>query len=134
VRIAILGIGLIGGSLAAALRARGVTATIVGCAPGGDAARAQEIGLVDEAFTDPVAAVRGADWVVLAAPVPVMGSLMAQIAPALGAATRITDCGSTKRSVVESARAAFGSAFSRYVAGRQSRPLPRPPLGALSGQ
>jgi len=117
VRIAILGIGLIGGSLAAALRARGVAASIAGCAPGDDAARASELGLVDEAFTDPVAAVQGADWVVLAAPVPAMDSLMRSIAPVLGAATRITDCGSTKRSVVESARSALGAAFSRYVAG-----------------
>lgn len=116
-RIAIIGIGLIGGSLAAALRARGVTASIAGCAPGDDAARARELGLVDEAFTDPVAAVQGADWVVLAAPVPAMDGLMRSIAPALGAATRITDCGSTKRSVVESARSALGAAFSRYVAG-----------------
>lgn len=117
VRIAIIGIGLIGGSLAAALRARGVTASIAGCAPGDDAARARELGLVDDAFTDPVAAVQGADWVVLAAPVPAMETLMRAIAPALGAATRITDCGSTKRSVVESARNALGAAFSRYVAG-----------------
>lgn len=116
-RIAIIGIGLIGGSLAAALRARGVTASIAGCAPGDDAARARELGLVDEAFTDPVAAVQGADWVVLAAPVPAMDGLMRSIAPVLGAATRITDCGSTKRSVVESARSALGAAFSRYVAG-----------------
>jgi prephenate dehydrogenase len=117
VRIAILGVGLIGGSLAAALRARAVDASIAGFAPGGDAARACEIGLVDEAFTDPVAAVQGADWVVLAAPVPAMGSLMQTIAPALGPSTRITDCGSTKRSVVEAARAALGPAFARYVAG-----------------
>lgn len=116
-RIAILGIGLIGGSIAAALRARGVPASLAGCAPGGDAARALELGLIDEAFTDPVAAVQGADWVVLAAPVPVLGALMSTIAPALGPETRITDCGSTKRSVVESARAALGHAFSRYVAG-----------------
>jgi len=117
VRIAILGIGLIGGSLAAALRARGVGASIAGCAPGGDAARARDIGLVDEAFTDPVAAVQGADWVVLSAPVPAMSALMHTIAPALGPATRITDCGSTKRSVVDSARSAFGAAFARYVPG-----------------
>lgn len=116
-RIAILGVGLIGGSLAAALRARGVSASIAGYAPGADAARALEIGLVDEAFADPVAAVQGADWVVLAAPVPAMAGLMRQIAPALGAMTRITDCGSTKRSVVDSAREAFGPAFARYVAG-----------------
>ena len=116
-RIAILGIGLIGGSFAAALRARGVSASIAGCAPGTDAARALELGLVDEAFTDPLAAVRGADWVVLAAPVPALPGLMATIAPALGPDTRITDCGSTKRSVVDAARAALGPAFARYVAG-----------------
>jgi prephenate dehydrogenase len=117
VRIAILGIGLIGGSLAAALRARGVDASIAACAPGGDAARARDIGLVDDAYTDPVAAVRGADWVVLAAPVPAMRSLMQAIAPALGPDTRLTDCGSTKRSVVEAARATLGPAFARYVPG-----------------
>lgn len=116
-RIAILGIGLIGGSVAAALRARGVAASIVACAPGTDAVRARELGLIDEAFTDPVAAVRGADWVLLAAPVPTLGGLMSAIAPALGSHTRITDCGSTKRSVVEAARVALGPVFNRYVAG-----------------
>ncbi len=116
-RVAILGTGLIGGSVAAALRTAQPALSIAGCAPQGDAGRAKELGLIDEAFTDAASAVAGADWVVLAAPVPVLPDLLSTIAPALGAATRLTDCGSTKRSVVEAARMRLGHAFDRFVPG-----------------
>ncbi len=116
-RIAIIGIGMIGGSFAAALRARAHPAVIAAFSPGGDAARARELGLVDEVYPDAASAVRGADWVVLAAPVPALPALFREIRPVLGAATRITDCGSTKASVVQAARAELGEAFDRFVAG-----------------
>lgn len=116
-RVALLGTGLIGGSLAAAWRSRSAPVSIAGFALGGDAERARELGLIDQVFTDPAEAVAGADWVVFAAPVPTLPGLMSEIAPALGTVTRLTDCGSTKSSVVQAARARLGEAFDRFVPG-----------------
>ena len=67
-RVAILGLGLIGGSVAAALKAGGAPLQIAGWAPGGDARAGREAGWLDVACASAAEAVRGADWVVLAAP------------------------------------------------------------------
>ena len=114
-RVAVLGVGLIGGSVAAAARARRVASELVGYSPGGDAQRAQALGLVDSAAPDAASAARGADLIVLAAPIPAIPGLLAQIAEALGPHSLVTDTASTKRSVVAAARAALGPAFARFV-------------------
>ncbi len=116
-RIAILGVGLIGGSVAAALRAGHGDVSIAGFAAGGDAERALEIGLIDEACRTAAAAVADADWVILAAPVTALPQLMADCSGALAARARLTDCGSTKRSVVAAAREMLGAAFDRFIPG-----------------
>jgi prephenate dehydrogenase len=116
-RIAILGTGLIGGSVAAALKTGKRRVVLAGYSPGADARRALELGLIDEAFTDPASAVVGADWVVLAAPIPALADLMSAIVPALEPQTILTDCASTKRSVVDAARERLGEAFDRFVPG-----------------
>jgi prephenate dehydrogenase len=116
-RVCILGAGLIGGSLAAALRSGGHEGFMTGYSPAPDGARAQVLGLIDRCAESPVSAVAGADWVVLAAPVMQMPALLQAIAPAIGPTTLITDCGSTKLSVIEAARVHLGAAFDRFVAG-----------------
>jgi len=116
-RAAILGVGLIGGSVAAALRRAGLAAEIVGSSPGQDARTAHAIGLVDHCEPDAARAVKGADLVVLAAPIPAIAALFPVIAPHLDADAVITDCASTKRSTVDAARAALGDAFARFVPG-----------------
>jgi prephenate dehydrogenase len=117
-QLTIIGVGLIGGSLARALKRAAAVGKIVGS--GRDAAhlqRAQALGVIDRAETDMAAAVEGADIVLVAAPVGAMESIFAVIAPSLSADTILTDAGSTKASVVEAARAAFGELPANFVPG-----------------
>jgi prephenate dehydrogenase len=116
-RIAILGVGLIGGSIAAALREAGGGVEIAGHAPGDDAQVARALGLIDIACDTPEQAVAGAGLVVVAAPVPEMPALFARIRGALDPQALVTDCGSTKRSVIDAARRELGDAFLRFVPG-----------------
>ena len=115
-RIAVLGLGLIGGSVAAAARARGVAGEVVGYAPGADAALALELGLLDRMAESAAQAVDGVDFVVLAAPIPALPGLLDEIAANLGDQALLTDVASTKRSTIAAARSALGSRFSRFVA------------------
>jgi len=115
-RIAVLGLGLIGGSVAAAARARGVAGEVVGYAPGADAALALELGLLDRMAESAAQAVDGVDLVVLAAPIPAMPGLFDEIAANLGDQALLTDVASTKRSTIAAARSALGSRFARFVA------------------
>lgn len=112
---AVIGTGLIGGSVAAGLRARGLTATIRGHAPGPDATRALELGLVDSVCDDVAETVDGADLVVLAAPIPAMPALFAAIRDRVGVDALVVDCASTKQSTIAAAAAVGGSAFARFV-------------------
>ena len=115
-RIAVLGVGLIGGSIAAAARERGLADRVVGFAPGHDAPEALRLGLLDAVAADAASAVEGADLVVLAAPVPALPALLAQIAPRLAADAVLTDAASTKRSTIAAAREALGAGAGRFVA------------------
>jgi prephenate dehydrogenase len=116
-KLAILGVGLIGGSVAAALRAGGTVGEIAGYAPGDDAQVARALGYIDTAHATPEAAVADANLVVIAAPVPEMPALFARIREALSPQALVTDCGSTKRSVIDAARSELGEAFLRFVPG-----------------
>ncbi len=101
-RLALIGIGLIGSSVARIARERGdLAATIVACAPTERTrARVAELGLADVIEADPARAVAGADCVMLAAPVGTFAELAAAIAPHLAAGAILTDVGSTKQSVI----------------------------------
>lgn len=117
-QLTIIGVGLIGGSLARALRAAGAVTHIVGA--GRDVAhlqRAQALGVIDRYSTDLGAAVHGADMVLLAMPVGAMTAVMQAIAPHLSADTVLTDAGSTKGSVIAAARAVFGELPAGFVPG-----------------
>jgi prephenate dehydrogenase len=117
-RLAVLGVGLIGGSLARALRAAGAVGEIVGYGRSlGNLELAVSQGVIDRAAVTVVEAVRQADMVVLAVPVGSMAELLHALAGALAPEAVVTDVGSVKQSVVRSARAALGSDFARFVPG-----------------
>ena len=108
-QLTVIGVGLIGGSWARALREAGVVKTIVGSGRGeANLARAQELGVIDRYELDLAAAVAEADVVVVGVPLGAMRSVFEAIAPALRDGAILTDVGSAKASVVEDARAVFG--------------------------
>ncbi|MCB2013081.1 MAG: prephenate/arogenate dehydrogenase family protein [Geminicoccaceae bacterium] len=99
--VTLIGIGLINGSLAKALRARGGVETITACARRPETReRALELGLCDFAVEDPAQAVEGADIVVLGTPPLAMGAVAERMAPGLYPRTIITDVGSMKARIV----------------------------------
>lgn len=117
-RLCIIGVGLIGGSLARALKRAGACAEVVGCGRDeGALRRAVELGVIDRYQSDPALAVSGADVVVLAVPLGMMEPVLRRIAPALSAGAVITDVGSAKGSVVAAAQAVFGTVPARFVPG-----------------
>lgn len=117
-RLCIIGVGLIGGSLARALKRAGACVEVVGCGRDeGALRRAVELGVIDRYHSDPALAVSGADVVVLAVPLGMMESVLRRIAPALSADAVITDVGSAKGSVVAAAQAVFGTVPARFVPG-----------------
>jgi cyclohexadieny/prephenate dehydrogenase len=100
-RIAIIGIGLIGSSLARAIKAEGL-ARAVTCADANPAhaERAKTLGIVDAAGTDPAEAAAGADLVMLCVPLGVYGDVAAAIGPALKPGAIVSDVGSVKQAVI----------------------------------
>ena len=117
-QITIIGTGLIGGSLALALRKKKFAGRIVGCDREGTLERARMRGAIDDGMADPGDAVRGSDVVVLATPVLAIVDLIERIGPVLPAKALLTDVGSTKALVVERAVKVFGKAVGkRFLAG-----------------
>jgi prephenate dehydrogenase len=115
-RVAVIGVGLIGGSLALALKDTGACRHVVGA--GRSAAnlkRALELGVIDSIAPDAVAAAHNADLVVLATPVAQFLKLFREIASVLGPKAVITDGGSTKRDVITAARATLGRKIAQFV-------------------
>ncbi|MGD9496922.1 MAG: prephenate dehydrogenase [Armatimonadota bacterium] len=104
-RVAIIGIGLIGGSFALAARAAGVVGEVIGVArTERTLLEAMHLGAVDRISDDPAQSVRGADLVFIATPVAAIPALLGRIAPALPPGCIVTDAGSTKRMVMEAAQ------------------------------
>jgi cyclohexadieny/prephenate dehydrogenase len=101
-RVALIGLGLIASSMAHAMRAAGMQTEIVGTARSAETRRvAAELGFCDRIVETPEQAVGGADLVVLATPVGVMGEIAAAIGPYLAPGATVTDVGSVKRAVIE---------------------------------
>ncbi len=116
-KLCIVGVGLIGGSLAKALRAGGHVTEIVGYGRNlANLQTAADLGVIDYAEVSLAAAVCGADMVVLALPVGAMKDIFAELAQ-LSFDGVITDVGSTKANVIAAARAALGNGFARFVPG-----------------
>lgn len=103
-RAAIVGVGLIGGSLGMAWRRAGTFETVAGVGRSADAlATARGLGAVDEATTDLAAGVAGAELVVLAAPVRACIALLPRVAAACAPGAVITDVASTKAAICATA-------------------------------
>jgi prephenate dehydrogenase len=104
-KLVIIGVGLIGGSFALALRNAGMARHIVGIGRSQqNMQRAIELGVIDEIACNIASALHNADLVLLAMPVGQTAHIMRQIAPHLQANTIITDAGSTKQDVIAAAR------------------------------
>ena len=117
-RLTIIGVGLIGGSLARALKVAGACGEVVGYGRSTQTLqKALELGVVDRAETDIAAAIRGSDVIVLGVPVGAMEAVLEELKPHLEPQTILTDVGSTKGSVVEAARRVFGELPTRFVPG-----------------
>ena len=117
-KIAIFGVGLIGGSFALALKKTGAVNEVLGVGRRRETLlRAAELGIIDSHTEDVAQAVAGADLVLIAAPVAQTSALLQTIAPHLQPDTVVTDAGSTKTDVVAAARAALGSKIHQFVPG-----------------
>jgi len=139
-KLALLGVGMIGGSLAAAWRQAAVVSTVIGYDIDAAALEsAQARGLIDRAAADAAAAVEDADLVLLATPVGAMRQVFAAIAPRLPARSIVTDVGSTKAGVLADAGSALGPALARFVpahpiAGRELPGVEHADAGLFAGK
>ncbi|MCP4995403.1 MAG: prephenate dehydrogenase/arogenate dehydrogenase family protein [Gammaproteobacteria bacterium] len=117
-RLAIIGVGLIGGSLARALREAGAVEEVIGCGRGkANLDRAVELGVIDRYSHDAGEAVEGADMVFLAVPLGAMAATFDAMRGHLAADAVITDGGSAKGSVVADCHSVFGELLPGFVPG-----------------
>ena len=108
-KVAFIGLGLIGSSLARVIIAENLAETVVASTRSKKTLDdAKALGLISEGFSDPADAVQGADLVVLALPVRATQKALESIQPYLSENCIITDVGSTKGNVVDAAKAVFG--------------------------
>ena len=115
-RVAVIGVGLIGGSFALALKAAKRCGHVAGA--GRSAAnmqRALERGAIDSIASDAAAAVQDADLVLISTPVAQIEKIFLSINSKIKANAIITDAGSTKRDVVAAARAALGARIAQFI-------------------
>ena len=104
-RVALIGVGLIGSSLARVLRRDSPQSAIVACArSAGTLETVRRLGLADQTSDDPAAAVTGADLVVIATPLSAYGEIGRRIAPALREGAIVTDVGSVKGAAIAALR------------------------------
>lgn len=115
--LAVVGVGLIGGSAALALRQAGQVGRVLGVGRNAQSLeQAQALGLIDEVAT-PAQAAAQADVILLSTPVGGLVTMLAQLRPHLRSETLLTDAGSTKLEVVQAARAALGDRIGQFVPG-----------------
>ncbi|MCL6234356.1 bifunctional prephenate dehydrogenase/3-phosphoshikimate 1-carboxyvinyltransferase [Acinetobacter sp. ANC 5579] len=108
-KVAFIGLGLIGSSLARVMIAEGLAKEIVASTRSQKTLEdAKALGLIQQGYSDPAEAVKGADLVVLALPVRATQKVLEAIKPYLSEQTIITDVGSTKGNVVDAAKAVYG--------------------------
>lgn len=117
-KLVIIGVGLIGGSFALALRKAGLVKHIVGVGRSREnLQRARKRGAIDEIADDLPLALKDADIVFLATPVGQIGGIMTLISPHLEPDTIITDAGSTKQDVIAAARFHLSGHLTNFVPG-----------------
>ena len=117
-RLCVIGVGLIGGSLVAALRERELVNEVVGYSRRAETLEtARYLGLIDRGETELAAAVAGADMIVIAIPVGQYRALFEALRPIWPEHAIVTDCGSTKGSVHADLEAVLGALPVNFVAG-----------------
>jgi prephenate dehydrogenase len=133
--LAVIGLGLIGGSLAMALRQAGVVRRIIGCDT--DNENLQEglaLGVIDEAILDIATAVHQADIVFVALPVGAMRAVFAEMNGRLAADTLVTDGGSTKGSVIADFAVACPAHLGQFVPGHPIAGKEKSGVGAATAK
>ncbi|PHS25381.1 MAG: prephenate dehydrogenase [Methylophaga sp.] len=117
-RLAIIGVGLIGGSLSLALKKAGVVAEVVGYSRTASVRdEALQLGVIDYVANSIADAVKGADMVFLAVPMAAMDAVLSELAEHISADAIITDGGSAKTQVVAVAKKRLGDKFHQFVPG-----------------
>ena len=115
-RVAVIGVGLIGGSFALALKRARACGHVVGAGRSkANLALAKRRGIIDSIAASPAEAARDADLVLIATPVSHFEKIFSAIRDNLGKNALVTDGGSTKRDVVAAARRALGSKVAQFV-------------------
>jgi prephenate dehydrogenase len=117
-KLAIIGVGLIGGSLARALKQAGECRTVLGYGRNTkNLERAVALGVIDDYSIDLSHVVKDADVIILATPLMTFGPLLKQISAHVKDSAIITDVGSVKGTVVTDARTVLGPAISKFIPG-----------------
>ncbi len=115
-KLVVIGVGLIGGSFALALKKARIVSQVVGVGRSRKNLQlALRRGVIDHAETDAARAVVDADLVLVGAPGGQMPGIFARIAPALPPHAVVTDAGSTKQDVIAAARRHLGAHFAQFV-------------------
>jgi len=129
--ICIIGTGLIGGSLALALKRANFCAEIIGSGrTESTLQQALELGVIDRYQLSLEKAVQGADIVVVAVPLGAMHAVFRDIAAGLATDTIVTDAGSAKQSVILDAATTLGGHLARFVPGHPIAGTERSGVGA----
>jgi len=134
-RVAVIGVGLIGGSFALALKQAKACGHVVGA--GRSAANlelAKERGIIDSIAEDAGAAARGSDLILVASPVGQFRKIFSSIEKHLKGSAVVTDGGSTKRDVVAAARAALGARVAQFVPAHPVAGAEKSGAGAASAE
>ncbi|EPJ44951.1 MAG: 3-phosphoshikimate 1-pcarboxyvinyltransferase prephenate dehydrogenase [Osedax symbiont Rs1] len=112
----IIGLGMIGGSLAKALKENGFSRTVVGFDRSQQAVElGVQMGVIDRGCQDIKSAVTEADLIILAVPVKATAKVLAMLKPYLNAETIVSDVGSTKGSVIAAAVEVFGTVPANFI-------------------
>jgi prephenate dehydrogenase len=117
-RVCLIGVGLIGGSIAKAARENGLAQTIVGFGRVDDIENlqlAQNLNVIDEFYTDIETAVKDADCVIIATPVAATENVLKMLKPFWSAQTVYFDVGSTKGNVIAAAEIVFGFVPPNFI-------------------
>ncbi len=117
-RLAIFGVGMIGGSVALALKRHQRVGHVIGVGRSrANLEKALQLGVIDQIIDAPLPAVEQADVILLATPVNTIAGLFQKILPALDQSKIVTDVGSVKRGICDAAAATLGEQNSRFVPG-----------------
>jgi prephenate dehydrogenase len=117
-KLCVIGVGLIGGSIAKSARANNLVETIVGFGRVDDVENlqlAKELNVIDAFYTDIEEAVKEADCVIIATPVAATENILKLLKPFWSSETLYTDVGSTKGNVIDAAKAVFGFVPDNFI-------------------